>query len=360
VATREEDGWKPRLAPNVDYSAVTLTPEDAFVLSRVDGATHVANLVHLTGLERSQLDVVLQRLAASGVLLPPPSLAPAPVALPEVRAPVVEAEPVVPQPVTEEPVAAEGEGAGEAATAEEQQALQVEEGNYRKLYETVLRPLSKDQRLALATTETGPGLLALCLDADPQVISAVLDNATVGPPHARLIAFHHKNPLGLDALGRKSQLFTNRDVQRLLLANDQLGEGLFHKVMDRRRLKEMFRSATDRNVPEKTRVRARGLLRGRFTSRDPDERAELILSTEGRVLNMLTGIVLDSQTASAFTVRPIMSSLLVQNLARFPGTPAILILHLLKQPLVQRTQHLRQALVQHPNTPSDVKRRGGV
>ena len=57
MARTKPDAWVPKVATTVDWGAATLTPEDMFVLSRVDGSTNVDHLVHLTGLNGSSWTV---------------------------------------------------------------------------------------------------------------------------------------------------------------------------------------------------------------------------------------------------------------------------------------------------------------
>ena len=83
---------------------------------------------------------------------------------------------------------------------------------------------------------------------------------------------------------------------------------------------------------------------------------ELIWKTEGRALASLSGLSIDSKTAALICGRQIMSVMLVQSFTRFAATPPSVISHFLKQPLVKRQIHLRNALLKHPNCPSDAKR----
>src|SRR6185503_13371743 len=68
----------------------------------------------------------------------------------------------------------------------------------RRLYEVEFRGLERDFRMHSARHAQGQKLLALCLDPEPQVIAAVLENATSGLEHARLVALHHKNEAGIE------------------------------------------------------------------------------------------------------------------------------------------------------------------
>ena len=91
-----------------------------------------------------------------------------------------------------------------AAEAEDS-AVDVEEGNHRKLFETRLHPLPPEEREALARTASGSTAMALCFDPVPQVIARLMENSDVGFPHARLIARYHRTPQGLDAIFKRSE-----------------------------------------------------------------------------------------------------------------------------------------------------------
>jgi hypothetical protein len=76
---------------------------------------------------------------------------------------------------------------------------------------------------------------------------------------------------------------------------------------------------------------------------------ELILTTEGRCLTLLVGLVLDSHATALLCRRTYVSTLLIQNLARWSAAPPALIAHLRRQDVVRRNQALRQLLERHPN-----------
>jgi hypothetical protein len=92
-------------------------------------------------------------------------------------------------------------------------------------------------------------------------------------------------------------------------------------------------------------------LRERFAKGSPEERVELIVITEGRALASLTGLSLDGRTIALLCARPPASTLLIENLARWPASPPVLLAHLLQQPMVQRSPQLRAAIKRHPNAP---------
>ena len=96
-------------------------------------------------------------------------------------------------------------------------------------------------------------------------------------------------------------------------------------------------------------------LRRRFSETTSEERVELILRTEGRVLVALAGLSLDGKAASLLCARPLTSLLLVENLARWPATPPVVIAHLLKQPMALRMPQVRTALKRHPNCPPSAR-----
>jgi hypothetical protein len=232
-----------------------------------------------------------------------------------------------------------------------------DERNYRKLFETELHELPADQREELARTTSGARLLALCFDPTPGVVRAVFENSEAGLAHARLVARHHRNPVGLDALTRHAMLLRDPQVQRELLRNPMLHEALEKRLLQPRRMADVYRVTLDRDVPDKNRQRARTMMRSKFSTAPAEERADLIFRSEGRVLQQLTGLPFDSQTTQLLCARTYNSVLLIQNLARFGPTPPQLIVHLLRQGLVKRQAQLKNMLFQHPNCPGDAKRR---
>jgi hypothetical protein len=94
---------------------------------------------------------------------------------------------------------------------------------------------------------------------------------------------------------------------------------------------------------------ARDLLRATFNQRTGEERAELILTTEGRCLASLVGLTIDSHATAILCRRTYTSTLLIQNIARWSAAPPQLIAHLRRQDLVKRNPTLRQMLERHPN-----------
>jgi|SoiMethySBSTD1v2_1073268.scaffolds.fasta_scaffold46801_4 hypothetical protein len=231
-------------------------------------------------------------------------------------------------------------------------------GDYRKLYAAQFMKLDRNLRVAAAREGEGASLLALCFDPEPAVISAVFDNGRVGLEHARLAALHHKNPAGLEHVVRRADFLRDARVQRQLLKNSQLTEGLLRRILSAKPLREIYKVALDHEVPERTRVGSRALLRARFASADAEERAGFIVSNEARALALLIGQTFDQRTTAILCARQYNSVVFIQNLARFAACPPALLAHLLKQPFVRHHAALKKLLLQHPNLPSQLKKGG--
>lgn len=342
--------WTPKPNPAVDLRTLALSPEEGFVLSRLDGTTSARNLPALTGLPPERLRTILSRLVTQGALLPTPVASP----VLDLTPLEVESEAVLPVLNLTSQDAAPTSDTEPDAEDEPEAAL----GNYRQLFELRLHPLPEDQRIAHAHAAEDPILSALCFDPVPAVIKAVLENARTGLPQARLVARYHRNPVGLEALCARAAFAADTGVRRWLVRNPQLPASLFRRMWSARRLMELHKVGNDRDVPESTRRAAREVLRQRFTSGPAEEKVELILNTEGRALAALIGLPVDGKTASLLCGRTYRSPMLIQNIARWSAAPPALIAHLLKQEAVRRQPQLRMLLVRHPNAPADAKRGG--
>jgi hypothetical protein len=244
-----------------------------------------------------------------------------------------------------------------AAAEESEEPAQLKEQDYRKLYEAQFHPLAVDVRAGLAKTAHGTELMALCLDADPRVIASILENATCGLQHVRLIAFHHRTGTGLEMVTRRQDFLRDLLVERRLLRNPQSGDTVLSRIMSSKRLLQTYRIAIDRDVPELTRTKSRGYLRKKYQSAPSEERADLVQRTEGRCLIYMTGCAFDAKMTGILCGKPYNSILFIQNLAKFPATPPALLAHLMKQPFVRKHAPLKKMLLQHPNMPGEVKRK---
>ncbi len=330
--------WKPRLAPAVDLRTLPLSAEEGFVASRLDGHTTVAQLSQVTGFASDRVDAMLRRLVEAGAVTPDDAVAPAPT--------------LPPEPAPEDPSDGAADDEAPAADAETEAA----QGTHLKLYREVFHPLSADERASAAATADGDRLSALCFDPLPAVIRAVLQNPKTGPTQARLIAAHHANSAGLEWLITRADLLRDHHVQRMLFRNPQLNEGQLRRLVQHKRLLELWKWSVSREATTHARQNVSKLLRQKFSTGASEEKVELILTSEGRALGGLAGIPVDGKTAALLCARPYTSQLLVQNLAHWSTAPASLVAHLLKQPLVARQPQLRALLARHPNAPPSAKR----
>ena len=233
----------------------------------------------------------------------------------------------------------------------------VEELNYRKLYEQHFRDMEAHERADAARHVHGGDLFALCLDPAPEVIAAVMENQHFGLDHARIIALRHRNPQGIEVLTRRQELLRDSHVQRRLLQNVQLPENVLERVVRSKPLLEIYRLSVDRELPERNRLRIRSRLMRAFTQAEPDERAALVIKTEGRCLVNLIGATFDGRTSQILCNHNYSSSLFIQNLARFPATPPMLLAKLMRSSAARNQPQLRTLLQRHPNMTAELKRK---
>ena len=361
----------PSLAQDLDYTQLQLTAEEGFVLSRIDGRTSVQELTQLTGLGEDKVDIILNKLLDQGALQPMPGAQEAPLH----PAPVVFDDP------EERPIQSEVEIDGESVEASgdssenvrdnddseisdddgiedetyDAEAL-VRDRNYRKLFETTLHALPTDQRVDLARQGHGAELAALCFDPEPEVVLAVLANDEVGLQHARLIAAHHYNPAGLTNLANDRRFLRDRQVQRFLLRNNHTNEAVMRRILQARPLLAAYRTVTSRELTDRAKRCALQALRHSFSQASSEERVALIFKSEGRCLMRLQGAALDGKTTAMLCSRSFTSTLLIQNLLRWPATPPPVLARIASQPTVKRNRALQQQVLRHPNCPAKLKR----
>lgn len=321
--------WKPSLRASVDLRGLPLDPEQGYLLSLLDGSMDVDTLAAVMNLDAPRVAGMLDRLVDLGAVEGehrPTAAPPAPAGGPE------EAAEPDPEPADPEDL----EAAARNAT-------------HRQLFETVLRAQTVDARCALARNAEEPELSALCFDPAPEVVRALLENPRLGGIHARLVAAHHRTVAGLEALGGRLAFTNDAGVRRALLRNPLLPQALYRRLWSPRRLLEQYQVVTSRECPEQVRAMARDLLRASFNQRTGEERVELILTTEARCLASLVGLTLDGHTTALLCRRTYVSTLMIQNFARWSAAPPQLIAHLRRQDLVRRNAPLRQLLERHPN-----------
>ncbi len=337
--------WTPKPRPDVDPFELPLDVQQGYLLSRLDGATDIPTLAALTGLDPGQVEATLADLVRLGAIDAPEGAAGADEAA---KAPRDETH----AEADEAPEALEAEESEpeepEPTEAEEREA-EARAATHRQLYETKLHGLPTDARIALARQADEPELSALCFDPQAQVVAALLENGRFGPMQARLVAAHHRTTAGLDLLGSKAAFSHDGGVRRALLRNPLLPTSLYRRLWSNRRLLEQFLVTVSREAPEQVRAAARDTLRAAFNQRAAEEKVELILNTEGRCLAQLVGLTLDGHATALMCRRTYVSTLLIQNIARWSAAPPALIAHLRKQDTVKRNAQLKLMLERHPN-----------
>lgn len=302
------DDWRPKPKDHFDLEGIDLEGDNGLVFNLVDGNNSIQDMAVMAGMPEERVRAIVRKLSQAGAIEP---------------------------------------GAAGEKTAR----------THRNLFESELHRLPAGKRAALAKTATDDVLVALCYDPDPKVIHAVLGNLQCGLEHARLIAEHHRNPAGLEGLGRNARLIRDEQVRRLLLRNVQAPEALLRRALGPLTLQQVFKILTGRDNTERAKRLARKVFRQKFQQATADQRVALIFKSEGRCLQLLIGLPLDGKTTAYLCRRAYQSTMLVQNLARFPGTQPQLIRHLFRQPILKRAPHLRKLLLKHPNCPAELKRR---
>jgi hypothetical protein len=320
-------------------AVLRLAPAERVLVARIDGEATIADLGALTGLGEATALELVAKLASEGAI-------------------VFAEEPdaaVIDDRETERDLPPESVDP-EELDPEEDPGEAVAERNYRQIYEERWHPLPASERAAAAQTLMGPDLLALCFDSDPQVIASILENATCGLDHVRLIAQHHRTTTGLEIVTRRHDWLHDMLVERRLLRNPMIGDVVLGRVMSAKRLFLTYKLAIDRDLPDLTRVKIRGMIRPKWQGAAPEERADLLMRTEARCLTLMTGCTFDAKTTQILCGRPINSAMFVQSVAKFGAAPPGLLAHLAKQPFVRKNPALKKMLLSHPNIPGDAKR----
>ena len=355
----------------VDLKTLRLSPEEGFVLSRLDAPLSVRELVSLTGIEEARMVDIVQGLASQGALEMDvdgaPSLQPsAPFSIPPTT-PATSSPPVASE---SERALADAEAATDAANAEappadpeegdetpeETEKREVGEREYRKIYQDQFASLDREARVHAAETVGNPELFALCYDPEPQVIHALAKNMKCGLEHARMIALHHRTHLGLDAIARRSEYLSDAQVQKRLIRNPQIPDATLRRIVNPKLIMDVYKIAIDRENPEMARMKVRELLIKKFSLASSDERAALVIKTDARCLPLLINCALDARATQILCGRQSYTILFIQNIARWPASPPALLTHLLKQNIVRNNMGLRKMILKHPNVPVETKR----
>src|SRR5437763_3451488 len=106
-------------------------------------------------------------------------------------------------------------------------------------------------------------------------------------------------------------------VQRKLLANVQLPGTLLRKIASPKLIMDVYKICVNREFPERTRVMCREILCKKFTLGSPEERAALLIKTEGRCLMLLVQVALDARATQILCGKSTFTILFIQNLARW-------------------------------------------
>jgi hypothetical protein len=366
----------PRVSPQ---ALAALDPADAKVLAKVYGTSDIEALVRTAGVSHAVAASTVGRLFHAGALVlvdhvPRRSL-PAPDAAADDAAATCDAalaagagaelagadnsatgvaHKVAEGDSTQPPAATDAVAFADDAQ-EPEEGLQ-RESVYRARYAQKFAGLPLDERTKLARYAQNPDLIALAYDPSPSVIAAIFENTHLTLESMRIVAQHHLSAQGLDALSRARGALTDPLIRRRLLRNNHCSEALLRKLVALYRLLKLYQLLSDRDAPELVRTRTRGIFRARWSQTTAEERAELLISTEGRCLSVMAGLTFDAKLTALLCARPVVSTVFIQSVARFSASPPGLLAHLIKQPLVRRQSHLRALLAQHPNLPADAKR----
>jgi hypothetical protein len=337
--------WKPVPVAGVEHLPLPLNARQGYLLSRLDGTMDVPTLAALMNLPEAELIAMLETFVRLGAVAPKtPTAAPAPT---DDADDILELEEPSPAVATGTDLTDETKDGSEGE--EDASATAARATTHRQLFEQQLHAQPVDARVALARAAVEPELSALCFDPTTEVIRSILENPRTGNLHARLIATHHRTVAGLEALASRVAFTHDNGVRRALLQNPLLPASLYRRLWATKRLLEQFLIVSSREATEQTRSAARDLLRTSFNQRTGEERAELILTTEGRCLTSLAGLTIDGHTTAILCRRTYVSTLLIQNIARWSAAPPQLIAHLRRQDVVKRNTALRQLLERHPN-----------
>lgn len=226
--------------------------------------------------------------------------------------------------------------------------------SHRTLFETRLHALGADIRESMAAKVAEPELSALCFDPVSRVIRRLMDNPRFGLVHARLVAAHHGNASGLDAIGSRGVFANDAEVQRMLLRNPQTPLHLLRRILGRHRCLEIWNVCQSHDVTDRNKGTARECLRSRFATCSPEEKVECVLRSEARALSALSGVPLDAKSVALLCKQTYASTLIVRNIASWGPAPPPLLAHLLKQTIVRQNSQLRQLIKRHANCPASV------
>jgi hypothetical protein len=216
------------------------------------------------------------------------------------------------------------------------------------LYVAEYAHLPVEERVRYAREGAPDTLLALCFDTSASVLHAALAHPAFQLAHARVAARSHGTHEGLEAIAQSSAFVNDSEVRAALLGNPAASDTTIVAVADGT-LSEIYKRTTDARIAERTRAVVRAHFQDRFRVRGSDERAAVIMSSEGACLALLGGFGLDARTSQILTGQFGMGSTLATNLARFPGAPPSVLRYLADLPAARNDAQFRGLLVAHPN-----------
>jgi hypothetical protein len=229
-------------------------------------------------------------------------------------------------------------------------------GDPRRVYHQKYASLDVEVRAAVASGGDGATMRAMAHDPIPRVISALMENPNFSVAEARVVAREHTSSVGLMMLVHNSRILADPEVRRRLLRNGHTSVQIIGTLLRGKPLLSIYQVGISHDVPENTKTFARSELRRAFGERGPEEKVGLILKTDGRILTLVTGIALDGRAISMIVGRTAMSPMLIRAFAQWPTTPPPILVHMMRLPQVQRDKSLQQAILRHPNVPSQYKR----
>lgn len=343
-----------------DHLAVSLTPEEGYVLSRIVHPVTPAEVHAVVGMERARAEAIVNRLLTIGVLAldregevasPSPSQgsgvrrrgsSPAAPELPGARDRRSSSRFAALD-------GADSPGDGAPRATDPPGPLPAAATGARARYEASFRGLNPSGRATKAQNATGSDLYALCYDPHPQVVLALLANPAFDTNHARVVAHAHQNASGLELLARDPRMLADVGVQRAYLGNPRLTAALLERVLAAASLTDLHQHATDVGLRAELQTTIGDALRNRFATAAAEEIADLVYWSDGEALAWGGGAPLSAGTVTRLSQRPITSEGLVRRLATYPGTPRSLLVVLDSQPYVLDRRDLRELIRRHPN-----------
>ena len=228
---------------------------------------------------------------------------------------------------------------------------------HRRVYEETIRGLSLSVKIHLAQTSGDDELCAICLDPNPEVIRAAIQNSSFGPRHAQLVAKYHHSGAGLEYLTGFPAFVSDTAVKSGLFKNSFSTEVALRRCFSTLSLFLLNNLSEGRESTEKTTKLARLFLREKFDNSSAEQCADFIIRTEGRCLKYLIGLRIKHETAKILSRHTFTSLLLVRNLLVFPGLPPEVLRGMTKSIFVWNHPEFKKRVLGHQNCPADIKRK---